>query len=530
MATNAENSQLKKATEGGVSGSMAPSTGASQAPEASQSRVANYSTGSTLGPSSQGSGRFTNVKNYINANQGAGDQLGSKITGNVEKGLGKTEKEQATQASNIASNIQAEKDRLAQGTQFNQQLQDQSNNGAQAINNDAAQKQAFQNLYNNQNNANALATQAQSQADAATSAYNQLGQQINNLGTEQGRFALLQQAVKNPQYTQGQQRLDQLFLQTGNPNQLAQAQRDLGKQAQTSAQGLTNTYNTLGTDITGVGTQAADVAKMLQGTLGSETQNLINAQTQEAQGLNTSNAAANAALQTYFTNGYDTLTDDQKALINPLLQSSGLNSGMRTYNILNEGKYNNYLNQGSTNLTGADVLDQNEFNRYAALSGLAGVEPSLFTQAGTGGTQAGIKGQNLISDAQAARTALEQQLNRAATVGTNSGTANANLLNLLNYLEGNKSYNVNTSAGMGSLTPITFTGAANGYGKENVSLLQNQKSPYGQNTDIGRIYGNDGDYNQAVKQLIEKYMSELNTAGYNNTLGGVDPTKVTGNI
>lgn len=126
MATNAENNQLKKATDPNQAPAGTPSTGGSAAPSQPSGRVANYSTGQSLGPSSQGSGRFTNIKNYINANQGAGEQLGSKITGNIEKNLNKTEKEQQTAASNIASNIQAEKDRLAEGSQFNTQLQDQS--------------------------------------------------------------------------------------------------------------------------------------------------------------------------------------------------------------------------------------------------------------------------------------------------------------------------------------------------------------------------------------------------------------------
>src|SRR6478609_3618758 len=167
MATNAENSQLKKATAETPSG-MA--TGASQAPQA-QSRVADYSTGSSAAPSSQGSGRFTNIQKYINANQGAGEQLGNKLTGTVDKNLQKTEKEATSQAGQIANTIQAEKDRLAKATGYNTQLQDQTANGAQAIAGNDVTKGEFSNLLNNQNVAGTLAQNAQIQADAAQAAY-----------------------------------------------------------------------------------------------------------------------------------------------------------------------------------------------------------------------------------------------------------------------------------------------------------------------------------------------------------------------
>lgn len=355
-------------------------------------------------------------------------------------------------------------------------------------------------MLNNQNQAGALQQNAQSAADKATAAYNQVGQQVGNLGSESGRFNLLQQSVKNPQYTQGQQRLDQLFLQTSNPNQLAQNQRDLGKQAQASAQGLTNQYNDLGQQIQQAGVQAQDVSKMLGNTLNTEQQNLTNAQIAEAQAKNTSNAAANTALQTYFTNGYGSLTADQKALIDPILASQNLTSGTRTFNVLNNGAYNNYLNQGSTNLTGADVLDQNEFNRYNALAQLAGNTNPLYTQAGTGGTAAGIQGQKLMSDIQAAQNDFIRGLNTSVTSVKNPYT--------------------------GQMTGTsTLQNLYNDPGAAYRSMLQ------GVNYSHGNLYGggmsNDAVsawYNAINSDLQSKLNNYLSSQGYNTGLGGITPT------
>lgn len=531
MASNAEQDQLKKANQ-----NMQAPVSDPQAGQANSSRVASYSAGNSTAAPTQSSGRFTNLKNYVNANQGAGDQLGSRITGNIDKNLDKTQKEATTATGNIANNIQAEKDRLAKGTGYNAQLQDQNQDGASTIYNNTDDKANFGKLLNNQNVAGNLAANTQTAADTSAAGLNNVNSQINNLGSEAGRFNLLQQAVKSPNYTNGQQRLDQLMLQAGNPNQLVSSQRDLTGKLTGVQNNLSDTYKGLDTGINEAGTQADEISKLLNGTLGTQTQNLIKSQADQATGLNTSNANANTALQTYFTNGYGSLTPEQKAAIDPMLASGGLTTGMRTYNVLKDPQsFQNYVTNGSTNLTQKDVLDQNEFNRYQALAGLAGTDPTqqVFTGAGTGGINAGIQGDKLNTDVTTARSALENQLNRTTNSDTtNNLTYSSNLLDLLKYQEDpSKATALSTAYGNGTVTPIT--GTFGGFDPSTINqVVGSYKNPALSSTanspglgNLGATYSTNpntvasSQATAALQAYLDKYYGELNTAGYNNTLG-----------
>lgn len=525
MAINGEQDQLKK--QQGDQQTL----GSGPAPTANSGRVASYSTGSPGASAPQGSGRFTNLKNYLGANQGAGEQLGSKITSNISKGVDKTEKQATTQAGQISQNINAEKERLNQGNTFNTQLQDQQTDGASAIYNDQGQRDQFGKLLTNQNVAGGLQTQAQTAADQASAGFNTAQGQINNLGTEQGRFSLLQQAVKQPGYTTGQQRLDQLFLQAGNPNQLVQNQRDLNKTLATKGTDLTNQFTDIGSQLGAVNTQADEMSKLLGGTLGTQTSNLTQAQIAEAQGLNTSNAANNATIEQFFKNGYGSLSPEQQQYVDSQM-SGGLDKVTRTYNVLSDpNAYKNYTTQGSTNLTGKDVLDTNEFNRYQSLAGLAGTPAAqqMYTQAGAGATQAGIQGGKLQQDIASAKTALEQQLNRNATSSIKQGniggqfynditpglspikadiSASANFLDLLNQYGGNPANNGINVTGQYQSQMGALPGTPGFATNTNASYDAAQTQKYQQD---------------AQQKLLQQYMDELNAAGYNNYLGGVKP-------
>lgn len=523
MAINAEQNQLKQANQGDQQQTGA---GATQAP--STSRISDYSSGAS--PATQGSGRFTNLKKYVNANQGAGEQLGSKISGNIDRNVEKTNKEATSAAGNVANAVNAEKDRLSQGNQFNQQLQDQSENGAQAIYGNEENKTRFSNLLNNQNIASNLSSQAQTASDAANRGLNAANQQVQNLGTEQGRFSLLQQSVKSPQYTQGQQRLDQLMLQAGNPNQLVQNQRDLQGKVQNYGSAIANQYGDIGSQIGQVGTQAQDISKLLGSTLGSETQNLVNAQNTEAGNLNTQNALANSALETYFTNGSSALTNPaQKAAMDQMLASSGLTQGMRTYNVLKDpGSYQNYIDNARVNLGSQDVLDANELARYNALYGLSGGtgDRAFLDQVGDRGPAAGIKS-SLGTDISKSADDFRKQMNQQYTFNPNAGsgiTSNAqtNYLDLLSYLEAGKT----GSESVDGESPIYQT---------NGPKATKDWDIYSGNRGVGSNYlapwdaslgGNTRGYagNNAITNLYNDFMKRISESGYTNNLGGVTGT------
>lgn len=515
----------EKKDENQQSQPTAPVTGgAGPATQQGAGRLAQYSTGSQP---SKGSGRFTNLQSYIKANEGAGQQLGSKIGTGLEKEVKKAG--DTSQAQSIGQQVQAEKDRLAQGQQFKNQLGEET--GAQNIVGNQQTAQQFSNLLNNQNVASNLMQQTQQAQTQQNIGLQQAQQNVQQLGTEAGRFNLLKSAVKNPTYTAGQQRLDQLFLQAGSPQQLVEKQRALTGQIGQTGKQLENLYGQLGTDIGAAGTQAEEVSKMLRGELGTQTTNLTEAQRAEAEQINKQNVLRNAALETYFKSGLMGVQDpEQQKYIQDMLESGGLQSGMRTYNVLKEpDAYKKYATLGGVGYKAADVLNEQEFQRYEALRKLAEAQgPGEFTGAGTGGVTTDFRGQQLATDIQGARSALEQEL-AAANLTKQRGavTTTSNLMDLLKYQEG-QNFGQNLQAGPGAnYVPIYQNWNADR--PAYMSTAYTQENPYYQYHQAGNvapwqqnIAADASSYvNANTQEIIQEYLNRLNQAGYDNRLGGV---------
>lgn len=514
----------------------APVTGgAGPAAQQGGGRLATYSTGSQL---SKGSGRFTNLKSYIDANKGAGEQLGSKIGAGLEKQVNKAS--DTTQAQNIGKQVEAEKDRLAQGQQFKTQLGEET--GAQTIAGNQDTSKQFSNLLNNQNVASNLMQQAQTAQSQQNIGLQKAQQNVEQLGTEAGRFNLLKGAVKNPNYTSGQQRLDQLFLQAGNPQQLVEKQRALAGNIGQSGKALETMYGQLGTDIGDAGTQAEEVSKMLRGELGTQTKNLTEAQRAEAEQINTQNALRNTALESYFKGGANAVQDpEQQKYIQDMLASGGLQSGMRTYNVLKEPEsYKNYAKFGGTGYKAADVLNQQEFQRYSALQKLAEAQgPGEFTGAGAGGVATEFRGQDLASAITGARSALEQQFGGtdvsktietglAGSFSPNQGIKTTVTGNLMDLLKQKESGNLNA---MNQMNNISYdTSGADAQARAMASF--HYANDFGRNFSLEKdlltsqlMAQNQGVARQqtaaAQQQVWQQFLDNLNQQGYDNTLGGV---------
>lgn len=457
------------------------------------SRVSSFSSG-TQAPA-QSSGRFTNLKKYVDANKGSGSQLGERITGGLEKETAKAT--DTSQADRIAKNVQAEKDRLAQGDVFNQRIK---NDEARAIASDTEQKSQFQSLLNKQNNLSNLTTQQQQAEMQQLAAMQGIQGKVGNLGSESGRFQLLQNTIKNPNYTTGQQRLDQLMLQADNPSSLVSAQRNLGQQIKGAAGTLNDMYRANEAGIAQAGTEADRVAKLLSGTLTSTTGDLVQKQQDLAQKLNTQNTEQNAALERILS-GQALAGDSEK--VSEILGQAGLNTGMTTYNTLTGDKWKNYYQQGATDLTGQKVISADDFGRYEALRGLAGQGLSDFTQAGGGFSNTGLSG-NLKGD-------IEQQL-----------------ADFVSGLQGKKYSSTVKSPGLAPLLEVGTNAEAlysniGGAETANLNNLINlftataggkDQSPL-QYTTAGR---------SAAQVALDKYLADVKNAGFRNTLGGVAPS------
>ena len=226
-----ENEQQNQGQQPQTGGGQQPSTGGGVTMPGSQAP--------SYQPEQKGSGRFTNIRKYIGANQPAGQQL-----------VGRIQKEGDEAANRVREGIEASRNRfgeqesgIRQGVEAGREAAQSAFQSPTAITDD--QRQRFGQLYGGQ-----LGQQAQ-EIDASASDVQRQAQGIQQMadqaGTEQGRFGLLRQTFARPgeRYTLGQQRLDELFLQ-GTPaaGQLGQQLGSLSQQIGQETQSLQDELGT----------------------------------------------------------------------------------------------------------------------------------------------------------------------------------------------------------------------------------------------------------------------------------------------
>lgn len=338
------------------------------------------STGSTGGAPSGGGGSGSapsasysppNVSQYLAANQGAGQQLSSAIQGNVQN--------QANQIGQGVSNTQNQLN-----TQY-QPLQQSLNQGQQVA------KSAFQdpsqlladynagktNQYNEfqKLNSGGYNPAIQQYGTTAQQGYNPLQGQLGNINqeassaaNEMGRNQLLQQTVGQPNYSQGQQTLDALFLQ-GQGNQLRQ---NLGGIAQSANQNVNQAQSDAQSKLQalqGLSSGNQQYIKNLFGQGLSDIGNNVNSEYTAAQTA----AAGVPDLQQRFANNRLSTED---------MASLGLTPGEQTYDVFQKSNpdYANLskmvqatpLAAAGSTAANAQVANPEEFARYNALNQLAG--------------------------------------------------------------------------------------------------------------------------------------------------------------
>lgn len=319
-----------------------------------------------------------NIKQYLNANQGAGQSLAGGIqsktqakAGEVEKGIneGRTQLEASTnplqsklgeEGQNVIktafqdpSKILQQQDQLSQ---FNQLKNKGFAGDISNVNTAAQQKQQ----------------ELQGQVGQLTGA-------ADMAGTEGGRFELLRNTFGQPNYTRGQQKLDQLFLQ---------AQPGAAKDLQTNLQGISQQQSQ---NLSGLSSEAQAKINALTG--------LSDQRAQQWQDLYTGGANADVLDQDLSSRGISDIdANSQKRLAQgqaDVAWASGARERLANNQATQEDidrlqlqdvqgkslydtKINNYLNQGDREATMAGTADADEVARYRALQQLAGGEDTLF--------------------------------------------------------------------------------------------------------------------------------------------------------
>lgn len=508
----------------GLAGSGGGATGAAPAASAPM-------TGQQQKPASSG---FTNVRQFVEANRGAGSKIADKATSNIAQNV-RQASGKVGDVSALGSQVQQEEQRIGRADQVKQAIQSNPLTLTQDENEFGQARQ----LITGQTAAEQQRQMLQERGQAAAQALQGAQQQVQGLGTESGRFGLLRKAVGGPSYSQGQQRLDQLLFQTEGARQIGQTQRQLGSELSQQVQTKEQLEQELGNRIGQYQTLAGQKAQELSGELGTQKQGISQATAAERERLVEERARENEVLERIFRGDITGLSSADQAAVDKLGQDV---LGMRTFNLLSGEKYKDYRQLGRTDLSNQDVINQETFNRYKALADLAGLDESAraFTRVGDAGPGAAILRDRLEQDVAAREQAILNQLNRQATESAtgyqSAGRLNvealssANLQNLLRQFEGTGSANYNNRVGTVRDAVYGMTGTPYVAGGE---LRVDPIGPRG-NMDFGgpRFISIQDTYNaassQAQQRLLNNLLAELNREGYNQTLGGVTNTNTRG--
>lgn len=228
-------------------------------------------TGQQTTPQSKpvGSGRFTNIQAILKANRGGGEKLANQI--------GQTVNKQSTElntalggASDIQKGIEAEKTRIKEASGYASSLQADPN-AAITLANDPTKATQFGQALSGQTTANTLKAQGESTLGTARNELTDVQKMAGLTGTEAGRFELLRQSLGRPSYTQGQQKLDQLLVQSSGGNVLGKLQKDTAAQVQAGQQKIASTEAGLNTGLGDIGTAATTAQTQLKSALGTLT-------------------------------------------------------------------------------------------------------------------------------------------------------------------------------------------------------------------------------------------------------------------
>jgi hypothetical protein len=369
-------------------------------------------------PGTSSSGRFTNMQKIMQANKPAASKLAGAVTGQVGQEIGKAETK-SDEASGFRSAVQAEQNRLGQAQQLNTnikadptQLNDQDISSARNFMMNQTGQQALQQI----------GTQSQQGLVNANVAAQQAQQMQQRLGSESGRFGLLRQALAKPTYTQGQQKLDQLLLQTSAAPQIQQQQQELAKRLGAVKTGIGSLTKERDQSLADIAAGQKSAADLLTGTVGAEKTALEKAQVDELAGISAQNKELEN-LKTYLTgnkqmvkpedlgkvrsmlSGFEMGSPDAQTGLAPKLGADIPAGDLRTFGATDLGRF---VNTGKVG-TMQDVLDEQEERKLNALEKLSGL--SSLTKRGLGADA--LKGSFKKEDLQTGLKEAQDKLNKA---------------------------------------------------------------------------------------------------------------------
>lgn len=255
-----------------------PITLSGTAPSSGSSAPAGKSAAPTVANKPSSSGSFTNLTNYLNANSGynqSGGGLAGKISSNVQG--------QAQDVQKSLDNAQQQFNTAAQqnAVSYDPNLVGQATANASQFSQNASDAGAFDKLLN---------AQYQGPTSLDQTQVAQLSNQAQNVGAlanlgqnESGRYALLSKLYGSPQYSQGQQSLDNLLIQA-NPDQ-AKALSALPGIVQPLNTNINNAVSQSQATGQQLQQQATDVRSQTQGALSDAIRSFLDQANQSSVGI-----------------------------------------------------------------------------------------------------------------------------------------------------------------------------------------------------------------------------------------------------
>lgn len=371
------------------------------------------------GNQTPGSGRFVNLQKYLSASDpNAGGQIAQKISGKAEE-KSKQAGEATTQADSIRQAVEATQNKyLGADKPLTGKINAYAGTAKEAGNADLdeATQAEIKNLMSRgyvkeaqelQSKFNPLAAQAATKVGSAQ-------QYIQDLGSEKGRYNLLQDVYRRPQYGAGQQRLDQLLLQQqpGTSGGLTQLQKGLSQGlsgTQKTLQGVQGVTGQTFNDIIAAGDTSSKTVKdaLLGGSSAIDARQESEAESENQTATNLYNQLSGLTKN----EGDIELTQElaQKTGLLPILQQylqqsslpegsqQGMKSGPRLdgttteqqplsaniFNLFNETGFKSTFGDKANQFTKSQMYDEDEANRFNLLNQLAGTGTSV--QAGKRG-------------------------------------------------------------------------------------------------------------------------------------------------
>lgn len=350
------------------------------------SRTTPFTTGTAP---QQGSGRFTNLQKYINANQGAGENLATRINNQTNRDYDTFNTQLGEKNQAVQSGIDMGNDVISnQGDQYknlfntwNQGLNsfqtmdnrgnfDQTGQDIQAFTQNP-QFADFQKLQSGQAIDQASLQSTQDQAKLMSDAMlKQIQAKNNNIQTEQGRYDLLRQAQpKFGNYNLGQGKLDQLMFQT-NPQAISNLQSNFGNQL-ADVQAKNTALGNQGTNLTNLAKNETSLIDALN-SQAQANQNTFNSRLGGVDNL----AAVNNARTGLYNDYVNQLQTGQYS--QDLAQMLGLNN-LNTYNPTNpsgaqfdQGNVISKVGSGvpAPSFTSPNMINDNQFRLYNIMNNL----------------------------------------------------------------------------------------------------------------------------------------------------------------